>query len=176
LKIAQFLFSLVAAGAMTYTCFGLAPAATATAAAGQDAPKSFTHEAGGITFDLPEGWTAEPDGEQLTAAPADESVAVVFWVTDEDEFEAAAKALGAELGEKVKNIKFDGDPKAGKHNGMEHAAVSGKGQVDGREVIFSADLLQAKKPVIVLSFGSAESFKKHADEYVQLVKSVRKVG
>jgi hypothetical protein len=37
-----------------------AAAAYQTAAPAQDA-KTYTHEAGGITFDLPEGWKADPD-------------------------------------------------------------------------------------------------------------------
>ena len=124
------------------------------AAAAQSEGKTYTHEGAGVTFDLPAGWTAEPDGDQLTVAPADESIALVFWVTEEDDFDAAAKALGAELAKQVKNLKLDGEPKSDTHNGMDHAAVTGSGQVDGKDVVFSADILEARKPLIVLTFGS----------------------
>lgn len=149
-------------------------AASPTAA--QSESKNFTHEGAGVTFALPAGWTAEPDGEQLTVAPADESIALVFWVTEEDDFDAAAKALGEELAKQIKNLKFDGEPKADTHNGMAHAAVSGSGQIDGKDVVFSADILEAKKPLIVLTFGSMESIQKHAGDYLKLVKSIKKVG
>ncbi|HWW76766.1 MAG TPA: hypothetical protein VNZ44_15315 [Pyrinomonadaceae bacterium] len=138
--------------------------------------KSYTHEAGGITFELPAGWKAEADGDQLTVSPAGGGIGVVFWVTEENDFDAATKALGEELGKQIKNLKFDGDPKEDTHNGMEHASVSGTGQIEGKDVLFSADILQAKKPVIVLTFGVADELHKHAEDYSKLVKSIKKVG
>ena len=97
-------------------------------------------------------------------------------MTEEDDFEAASEAVGEELGKTLKNIKFDADKKEDTHNGMPHASFSGSGQIEGREVLFSADLLQAKKPVIVLTFGVADQLQKHAGAYTQLVKSIKKVG
>lgn len=166
----------------TAVAFALAaafPAAinvNAAPAVAQAEGKTFTHEGAGITFELPAGWTAEPDGNQLTVSPADESIALVFWVTEEDDFDAAAKALGTELAKQVKNLKLDGEPKSDTHNGMDHAAVTGSGQIDGKDVIFSADILEAKKPLIVLTFGSMENLQKHSGDYVKLVKSIKKVG
>jgi predicted Zn-dependent protease len=148
----------------------------AAPAAAQAEGKTYTHEGAGVTFDLPAGWKAEPDGDQLTVSPEDESIALVFWVTEEDDFDAAAKALGEELAKQVKNLKLDGEPKADKHNGMDHAAVTGSGQVEGKDIVFSADILEAKKPLIVLTFGSMENLQKHAAEYSKLVKSIKKVG
>ena len=180
MRFTHLLLAAAAAGALTAAHAGPAArgakaAPAAVAAAAQDG-KTYTHEGAGVTFDLPPGWTAEPDGEQLTVAPADDSVAVVFWVTEEDEFDAAAKALGEELAKQIKNLKFDGEPKADKHNGMDHASVSGSGQVDGKDVLFSADILEAKKPLIVLTLGSAENLQKHSAAYTKLVKSIKPVG
>lgn len=152
------------------------PAAHHAHAAAQPEGKTFTHEDGGITFTLPEGWKAEPDGAQITASPEGGGISIVLWVTEEDDFEAASEALGAELGKQIKNLKLDGDPKEGTHNGMQYAAVRGSGQIEGEDIIFSADLLAAKKPVIILSFGTADGLQKHAAEYTELVKSIRKIG
>ena len=177
MKTRNLVLSLGLAGLLTVANAGnasndaYASPAAAPASAAQDA-KTYTHEAGGVTFDLPAGWTAEPDGDQLTVSPADDSVALVFWVTDEED---AAKALGAELAKQIQNLKFDGEPKADKHNGMDHASVTGSGQVDGKDVLFSADFLEAKKSLIVLTMGSMENLKKHAAEYSQLVKSIKRV-
>jgi hypothetical protein len=150
--------------------------AASPAAAAQSEGKTITHEGAGITFVLPAGWTAEPDGEQLTVAPADESFAIVFWVTEAEDFDAAAKALGAELAKQIQNLKLDGEPKADTHNGMEHASVTGSGQVEGKDVVFSADILEAKKPLIVLTLGSLENLQKHSADFSKLVKSIKKVG
>jgi hypothetical protein len=163
---------LIAAGAAnTANTANASSAPAAAASAAQDA-KSFTHEAAGVTFNLPAGWTAEPDGDQLTVSPAGGGIGVVFWVTDEED---AAKALGEELAKQIKNLKFDGEPKADKHNGMDHASVSGTGQIGGEDILFSADFLEAKKSLIVLTFGSLEGLKKHSAGYSQLVKSIKLV-
>jgi predicted Zn-dependent protease len=155
--------------------FALALAAAAHAAIQSEA-KTYTHEAGGITFELPAGWKAEPHGAQITASPAEGGISVAFWVTEEDEFDAATDAVGKELDKLLDNVKLDGEPKEDTHNGMQHASVSGTGQIEGHDVLFSADILQAKKPVIVLTFGVADQLHKHAEEYSKLVKSIKKVG
>jgi predicted Zn-dependent protease len=176
LKLKNLLLGTALAGALVAATPAVVNTHAAAPAAVQSDGKTFTHEGAGVTFDLPAGWTAEPDGDQLTVAPEDESVAIVFWVTEEDDFDSAAKALGAELAKQIKNLKLDGEPKADTHNGMSHAAVTGSGQVDGKDVIFSADILEAKKPLIVLTLGSLENLQKHSAEYSKLVKSIKKVG
>lgn len=179
MKFTNLLLGLALAGPLTAAGAYVsadAPHAHAAQAAPAQNGKAFTHEGAGVTFNVPPGWKAEPDGNQLTVSPEDESVALVFWVTEEEDFDAAAKALGEELAKTIKNLKFDGEPKADKHNGMDHASVSGTGQVDGKDIVFSADILEAKKPLIVLTLGSLESIEKHAEQFAQLVKSIKKVG
>lgn len=177
MRLKNLLFGTALAGALAAAAVPAASnVAAAPSAAVQSEGKTFTHEAGGITFTLPAGWTAEPDGSQLTASPEGGGVSISFWVTEEEDFEAASEALGEELAKTIKNLKLDGEPKESTHNGMPHAAVTGSGQIEGQDILFSADLLQAKKPVIVLTFGSAENLQKHSAAYSQLVKSIKKVG
>lgn len=175
MKLKQLFFALLALCALAAAAVPAASNASAAAVI-QSEGKTFTHEEGGITFTLPAGWKAEPDGTQLTASPEGGGVSITFWVTEEDDFEAATEAVGEELGKLLKNIKLDPDKKEDTHNGMPHASFSGSGQIAGKDVLFSADLLQAKKPVIVLSFGAADQLEKHAAAFVQLVKSIKKVG
>lgn len=184
MRITNLFLSLGASAALALVCGGAqaarADAATraahAAAARAQGGARTFTHEAGGIQFDLPGGWKSEPDGEMLSISSADGSISIVFWVTEADDFEAAAEALGEELGKQIKNLKFDGEPKEGQHNGMEYASFTGSGQMEGENVAFSADLLMAKKPVIILTVASPENFEKHQDAYLKLIKSIRKVA
>lgn len=139
------------------------------------AVETFTHEEGGIEFTVPDGWKAEQEGEQFTASPPDGSIGVVFWVPEGDTFDAAADALGDELEKTIKNAKLDGEGKDGTHNGMRHASFSGSGVMGGENIIFRVDMLMAKKPVIVLTFGSPEVIKQYADEYHSLLGSIKKV-
>ena len=176
MRLKNLLLATAAAFALAAAVIPAASNVNAAPAAAQSEGKTFTHEEGGITFTLPAGWKAEPDGAQLTASPEEGGISISFWVTEEDDFEAASEAVGEELGKMLKNIKLDEDKKEDTHNGMPHASFTGSGQIEGRDVLFSADLLQAKKPVIILTFGVADQLQKHAAAYSQLVKSIKKVG
>lgn len=140
------------------------------------ADKTYTHEEGGIQFDAPDGWKSEAEGDQITVSAPDDSISIVFWVPEADTFDAALEALDEELAKMIKNVKPDGEPTTDMHNGMKHAGLSGTGQIDGDNVLWSVDLLLAKKPVIALTFASPENFEKQAGDYAKLVKSIKKIG
>lgn len=152
---------------------GLAADSAAKTAA---ADKTYTHEEGGIQFDAPDGWKSEAEGDQITVSAPDDSISIVFWVPEADTFDAALEALEEELEKMVKNIKLDGEAKSDTHNGMKHAGLTGSGQIEGADVLWSVDLLMAKKPVIALTFASPGNFEKQAEAYSKLVKSIKKVG
>src|SRR6267142_2348920 len=57
----------------------------------------FTHKEGGITFEVPSGWKATPNGDNMTVASADGGLHVVFWVPEENSFEDAVKDLVKEI-------------------------------------------------------------------------------
>ena len=151
----------------------VAAAAASPAAALGD---TYTHAEGGIQFELPDGWKAEAEGDQLTVGPEDDSISLVFWVPEGDTFDAAVEALDEELAKTVKNVKLDGEPETDTHNGMQHASVSGTGTVGGAQVLFSVDVLMAKKPVIILTFAAPGLFEKHLPATQGLVKSIRKTA
>src|SRR5438105_9936808 len=110
----------------------------------------FTHKDAGVQFQLPKGWKAQPDGETITASSADDAVQMVFWVPDVDTFDAAVKELDKELDKTIKNIKMDDKPTQDTHNGMSHFSQSGTGEVNGASIVWSVDILAAKKPLIIL--------------------------
>jgi hypothetical protein len=137
--------------------------------------ETFTHEKSGIQFELPDGWTAEPDGEQMVVSSADETFSVVFWVAEDDEFQVAVESLDEELGKTIKNMKMAGEGKEGTHNGMPYFSANGTGEVEGVAVLWSVDLLKAKKPVIILTFAAKEHFNKHIGGYKKLVTSIKRI-
>ena len=69
---------------------------------------NYSHEEAGVKFQLPKGWKAEPDGAVITVSTPDDSLQMVFWVPDDDSFDAAVKDLDNELGKTIKNIKTTG--------------------------------------------------------------------
>ena len=140
----------------------------------QEAQK-FTHQESGVQFELPKGWNAKPDGEVITVSSPDDSLQVVFWVPDEDSFDAAVKALDKELDKTIKNMKTSGKPTQDTHNGMPHYGETGTGDVNGVTIMWSVDVLAAKKPLIILTFGAPELMQKYADDYLKLVNSIKKI-
>ncbi len=135
----------------------------------------FKHRDAGVQFEVPKGWKAKPDGEVITVSSPDDSVQAVFWVPDEDTFDAAVKELDKELSKTIKNVKTTSKSKEDKHNGMAHFEEAGTGEVDGVTIAWSVDVLGAKKPLIILTFAAPNLFEKHAEEYMKLVGSIKKI-
>jgi hypothetical protein len=138
--------------------------------------ETFTHREAGVQFQLPKGWKAKPDGEVITISSADDALQVVFWVPDENTFDAAVKELDKELGKTIKNLKTAGKPTQDTHNGMAHYGENGTGVVDGSTIEWSVDVLGAKRPLIILTFAAPNLIEKHADSYVKLIQSIKKAG
>ncbi len=153
-----------------------ADSANSTLAATSGEGETFTHKEGGLQFEVPKGWKAEPDGDQLTVSSPDNSINMVFWVPEEDTFAAATEAVMTELGKVVKNAKVVEPGKEDTHNGMSHYSVTGTGDIEGHNIFWSVDLLAAKKPVIILSMLVPEKFEQYAADAKQLIKSIKKVS
>ena len=137
--------------------------------------ETFTHSEAGVRFQLPKGWKAKPDGEVITASSADDALQVVFWVPDEANFDAAVKELDKELGKTIKNMKTVGKPSEDVLNDMPHYGETGTGDVEGTTIVWSVDVLGAKKPLIILTFAAPQLFEKHASAYEQLLNSIKKI-
>jgi len=135
----------------------------------------FTHKEAGIQFELPEGWKAKPDGEVITVSTSDDSLQMVFWVPDENTFDAAVKDLDKELSKTIKNIKTTDKGTSDKHNGMPHYSEGGTGEVDGATIEWNVDVLAAKRVVIILTFAAPGIAEKHAGEAAQFIASIKKI-
>lgn len=142
----------------------------------QNRDNHYTHAASGLQFDAPPAWKAEPDGDMLTLTSADGTLSVIFWVPEEGTVEESLKALIEEFGNVIKNMKRSGEPTKGMLNGMTIYNVDGTGVVDGVSVQWSAGLLEAKKPVIVLSIAGHGAYETHQKELAAFVKSIRRVN
>jgi len=165
-----------AANANAANTANTANAAAAPAATASPAAQTVSHPEAGLQFDVPVGWKTDEEGEQYRLLAPDGDISVTFWVPVEGDFQNAAKAIGEEIGKQLTDLKYDAEPRQDKHNGMDHVSVTGSGKAEGRSVNFSADLLQAKKPVIILTFSSPDNFKHHEAEYSKFVSSIKRAG
>jgi predicted Zn-dependent protease len=135
----------------------------------------FTHQEGGIQFVAPPTWKAKNEGESLVVATPDDALSVVFWVPKGDDFNKATADLQGQLEKVIKNLKVTSPGQETTHNGMRAYTGSGTGEVEGQQIVWEVDILQAKKPVFVVSFASPAQFNRHEDEYKQLLDSIKKV-
>jgi predicted Zn-dependent protease len=165
---------LALSGAISAGVVTAKPAAKSTAPATQE-NRVFTHKDAGVQFELPKGWKAKPDGEVITVSTADDSLQMVFWVPDEDTFDAAVKDLDKELSKTIKNVKTTDKGTTDTHNGMPHFSTGGTGDVDGTTIEWSVDILSAKKVVIVLTFAAPGIAEKHAAAAAQFITSIKKI-
>lgn len=146
---------------------------TSSSSSGEGQP--FTHQEGGITFIAPANWKPKNEGEALTVSTPDDTLSVVFWVPKGDDFNKAVDDLTGELDKVIKNSKVTSPGQATTHNGMKAYTASGTGEVDNEQIVWEVDILQAKKPVFIVSFAAPAEFSKHEGEYKQLLESIKRV-
>lgn len=142
-----------------------------------DGDNVYTHAEAGIQFEVPKDWKVDVDDEVLTAAPADSSVSISFWVPKEASVEQALDALDAELGKVMKDIKTTSKPETGKLNGMTTHNIEGTAtfKENGANLEWSAHLIEAKKPVYALTFAAPGLYDSHQKEINELANSIKKV-
>ncbi|MEN3332086.1 MAG: hypothetical protein V7641_1451 [Blastocatellia bacterium] len=133
-----------------------------------------THKEGGIQFALPAGWQSDAEGDRLLVHSPDKSVAIVFYVATEANFEAAVNAMTEEVDKIIDNVKVTNDGKEGEHNGMAIYSVSGTGTLEDKPIAWDVTLLAAKRPVIVMGFAEPASWKKNEAAYNKLIESIHK--
>lgn len=146
---------------------------TGTTSSSSGEGQLYTHQEGGIQFTAPAGWKAKNEGEALTVSTPDDTLSVVFWVPKGDDFNKAVDDLTGQLDKVIKNSKVTSPGQATTHNGMKAYTASGTGEVDNEQIVWEVDILQAKKPVFVVSFAAPAEFSKHEGEYQQLLQSIR---
>lgn len=155
--------------------FALLAALALFAAAASAQEHVMTHKEGGVQFSLPAGWQSEAEGDRLLVHSADKSVAIVFFVATEDNFEAAINAMTEEVDKIIDNVKITNKGQEGEHNGMPIYSVSGTGTMDDKPIAWDVTMLAAKRPVIVMGFAEPASWKKNEAAYNKLVESIHKL-
>lgn len=139
----------------------------------EDSSNIYVIKGGGIQFVIPEGWKVEQDKNgNVVASVAEGAVSVTFVV--EEQFEGVVQGMKDGLKEKFADLKSDGKPKEGTHNGMSHISESGSATLEKHPVIWSIDVVKARKPVIVFTFGITSVIESHQEDYAKLVQSIKR--
>ncbi|GEM_PF-2436484 len=135
----------------------------------------YTNPDAGIQFQLPRGWKAKRDGDDIFVSTGDESVQMIFFVPDEDTFDLTLRELDKELGKTIRRIKIVDKGTSDTHNGMRHFSTGGTGEVNGSPVEWGVDILEAKKVVIVLTFADPGAFDAHTKDGAQFISSIKRM-
>ncbi len=135
----------------------------------------YKHEAGGIQFTAPAKWKAVPDGDILTVSSPDETVSVMFFVAEAEDFVAATEGVTDELGKIIKDIEIASEGEDGSVNGLETFTISGSGTVDDVEIVWHLALIDANKPTMVLTIGAADFIEGHIKDYQSMVNSIKPI-
>lgn len=138
-----------------------------------DGDNVFHDDKAAIRLQAPKDWTTRLDGEQLVINAPDRSMSLVFWVP-EGSFRSAIKDLDRQLSRKIKRMHTTTKGDESSINGMPTYTIAGTGLIDGDDIQWSVDIIQApKKPVIVLSFAQPGAWQKHSDDIKQFVSSIK---
>jgi hypothetical protein len=135
-----------------------------------------THDEAGFQFELPKGWRAEEQGEDMLLWTADETVQIDIWVPESKTFDLALRNMDKDLSRVVKNVKVIDQGTSDTHNGMRHFSSGGTGTVNGRRCESSVDVLDAKKVVLILSFWRPGLADRHASEGLLFFNSIKKAN
>nr|MDQ3819612.1 hypothetical protein [Acidobacteriota bacterium] len=147
---------------------------TTTAPSSSGEGETFTHQEAGVQVTLPAGWTSKNENESIVATSPHDAVSVVLWVPKGDDFNKAVDDLSEQLDKVIKNGKVTSPGSETTHNGMRAYTAAGTGEVNGQNIAWEVDILQAKKPFFVLTFAAPEMFKMHQGEYQQLLNSIKR--
>lgn len=134
-----------------------------------------THQKAGVRFEVPSGWKATPDGEELVVETTDESLLLVFWTPADTSWSAAVDGFRDEVDRMVNKVSVAADPRSGQLNGMPTVELEGGGEVDDAPVEWSATLMMASRPLIVLAFGPPGTWEQNLAKIEGLVSSIKKI-
>ena len=153
-----------------------APANTNTSAATKTgAGEVFTHENGGIQFEVPATWKSKADGDVMQITSPDDALFVMIWVPQDQSVDAALEGIGTEIDNYLGNVNIAGEPKTAQLSGMNIHSLDGTGTYEGQPVDFSLELVEAKKPVIILTITNKGAMAKHEADFTKFAQSIKRV-
>lgn len=134
------------------------------------------HEEAGIQFEVPRGWKLSPMGDQFVMIAPDDSVSVVFTITEMTSLQQVEEEIDQELGEIMAKVKADGEPREHNLNGMQAFSQEGSGEIEGKGVIWVSVLIVAKKPVLIYAFADPVRARQREPEVDRFIGSIKRVG
>jgi len=137
--------------------------------------ETIQHNAAGISLVVPSGWATETDGDQIMLDSADGTVSIFISVSQHNELEDAIAAIDTDLNKIVKKVKIDGKVQTRELNGMPMFYVEGTGQYGDKSVEFGFGILNAKRPVLIVTLVEIPGGQKHQATFTNLLRSMKRL-
>lgn len=148
-------------------CLMLAPAALAL---------TVTHGDGGLSIDIPDGWTVAEETEEgvLSVNSPDEAISLAIWAEeDADTLDAALDGIGETLGEDFNEIEFDEEVQELEINGLPVVVLQGVGTDDEGDLRVAVAVVMADQPVIFFGYGDPETVAAEQEALHAMFSSIR---
>lgn len=126
----------------------------------------------GLTVQVPAGWKATVKEDNWMISSADGRVALIFQASD-NTLQGTLEAFKESQTKRLTDIVSDAPAKPDSINGIPTYDENGTGKMDGIPVLWSIDVLQAKKVVAVYSLIETGAAQANASAIGQLLKSLR---
>jgi hypothetical protein len=126
-----------------------------------------------VQMDVPSWWQRVPAERGWLLATPDELLVVMVWTPQETDWQQVVGTIDRELGKVIKDLRVDTKPQAGNLNGLTAIGLSGRGKVQGTRIEWSVLLLEARRPLILLSFGERGKWRKHEQAFTGFLESIR---
>jgi predicted Zn-dependent protease len=132
------------------------------------------HEESGIQLDIPAGWNAHAEGDELII-DHESGVAIIIDVIDGDDLMAAIEAIDDELAE-LDSFELVGEPSTETINGLSALIFSGIGTVEGEKIEVGVALIDAPKAgkiMVIVGLGTPDALKGQAAAIDKFVHSIK---
>ena len=136
----------------------------------------YEHSNGGISIDVPDGWSVQNGDDVIAVEPPDESMVVMLWVPRGTTLKKAIAGLEDELAPYITDAEITQHGEEGEFNGMAYYEVSGSGIAENVEVEWTVTVLMAKRPVIALAVAEPDAWKNNRADAMSLIKGIKKIS
>jgi hypothetical protein len=134
-----------------------------------------TNKLARVSLDVPKTYAMTDQDALMRGESADKAVALLFWVIDSNDPDAAIKRLSSEIYSMVGSLHWDA-PKADKLNGLPVTWIDGTGRSVGNSLdirVVVAGPTAAKKSVMVVGIVDHAKADAHKAEITAILKSLK---
>ena len=135
--------------------------------------ETFDIEEAGLTMQIPAGWKASAHDDHWLVSNGDGRIAFIFQISG-DSLKDTLEAFKLSQSKRLTEIVSDGPAKPDVINGITTYDESGTAKMDSTPIIWSIDVLQAKKVIAVYTIVETDAAKANTADVSALLSSLRR--